>query len=140
VTTLGPEEARRRFASGRVAHMATVTPAGKPHLVPIVFAVDGDEVFSAVDAKPKRSPELKRLRNIEANRSVTLLVDHYEDDWNEVWWARADGTAAVYESGAGRERGVRILSQRYEQYRTWPDSLGAVILIAVARWSGWSFA
>ena len=81
------EQARRRFAEARVARLATVTPANDPHLVPICFAVDavqGDTIYSAVDAKPKSTPDLKRLRNIAANPSVTLLVDHYDDDWTNV--------------------------------------------------------
>jgi PPOX class probable F420-dependent enzyme len=140
VTSFDEDEARRRFAAGRVARMASVTQEGKPHLVPIVFAVDRDIIYSAVDEKPKRTPELKRLRNIAANPNVTLLVDEYDDDWNRVWWTRADGAATVHESGAVRERGVVILSEKYEQYRTWPESLGAVVKIDVERWSGWSFA
>ena len=100
----------RRFASGRVARMATVTEEGNPHLVPIVFAVDGDTVYTAVDEKPKRTPELKRLRNIATNPNVTLLVDEYDDDWNRVWWTRADGVASVQESGEAHELGVAIQS------------------------------
>jgi PPOX class probable F420-dependent enzyme len=139
VTTLDSNEARRRFAEGRVARMATVTPEGAPHLVPIVFAVDGDAILSAVDAKPKRSPELRRLENVAANPRVTLLVDHYEDDWDAIWWARADGAATVHESGPVRDRGVEILARRYEQYSAIPESLGRVVRIEVDRWSGWSY-
>ena len=89
------DDARRRFASARVARLATVTAGNDPHLVPICFAVQGDTIYSAVDAKPKTTRDLKRLRNIEANPRVTLLVDHYEDDWEQVWWVRVDGTAHV---------------------------------------------
>src|SRR5690242_12438701 len=94
---LTPEEARERFAAARVARLATADAGGRPHLVPIVFAVAGDEVFSAVDAKPKRTANLKRLANVRANPHVALLADHYDDDWSELWWARADGRARVLE-------------------------------------------
>jgi PPOX class probable F420-dependent enzyme len=77
------DEARRRFAAARVARLATADTAGQPHLVPFVFAVDGDTVYSAVDHKPKRTTALRRLANIAQNPAVALLVDHYDDgDWS----------------------------------------------------------
>ena len=82
-----------RFASARVARLATVDAGGGPHVVPITFAVDGDVIWSAVDDKPKRSRELKRLANIRSNPAVSVLADHYDDDWTRLWWVRADGTA-----------------------------------------------
>jgi PPOX class probable F420-dependent enzyme len=140
VTTLFEEEARRRFAGGLVAHMATVRLDARPHLVPIVFATDGDVIYSAVDAKPKRSPELQRLTNIRANPSVTLLVDHYEDDWKAVWWTRADGTASVVEEGAERDRARDLLTDKYREYREGVEVVGAAVVVRVSRWSGWSYA
>ena len=103
-----PHQARRRFAAARVARLATADAAGRPHIVPITFAVDGDVVYSAVDAKPKRRTALKRLANIAANPAVALLVDHYADDWNELWWVRADGTGTRGRPGGpgGRTRPV----------------------------------
>ena len=62
-----PHQARRRFAAARVARLATVDAVGRPHIVPVTFAVDGDVVFSAVDAQPKRGTALKRLANVAAN-------------------------------------------------------------------------
>jgi PPOX class probable F420-dependent enzyme len=128
---------RERFASGRVAHIATVDDEGRPHLVPIVFALDGDTIFFAVDQKPKRSTNLKRLRNIATNPMVTVLVDHYEDDWNALWWIRADGSARVLRHGSDSDHAMELLAQRYAQYRTEPPP-GPVVAIAVERWSGWS--
>jgi PPOX class probable F420-dependent enzyme len=127
---MSPDEARSRFAAARVARMATVTPDGRPHVVPICFAVDGDTILSAVDTKPKRTPELKRLRNLEANPAVTVLVDFYDEDWTRVWWARADGTAIVHDR---QERAIELLSARYPQF----TPAGRVIEITVKRWSGW---
>jgi PPOX class probable F420-dependent enzyme len=129
-------EARRLFAAARVARLATVGPDARPHIVPIVFAVDGDVVFSAVDAKPKRTTALKRLENVARNPRVALLADHYDDaDWDALWWVRADGTARVAsEPDAGR--GIALLAERYAQYRAAPPG-GPVLAIAVERWSGW---
>jgi PPOX class probable F420-dependent enzyme len=127
------EEARARFAAARVARLATADASGRPHLVPIVFAVAGDEVVSAVDAKPKRTTALRRLANVRENPRVALLADHYEDDWDALWWVRADGTARVAERDG---RVVELLAARYEQYRERPPG-GPVLAVTVERWSGW---
>ena len=134
-------EARERFAAARVARMASVDADGHPHLVPIVFAVDGDDVLSIVDAKPKRTPELKRLRNIAANSNVALLVDEYDEDWQRLWWVRADGGARVEESGPARDRAIELLRAKYEQYRTaWSTPVGAAVVVRVTRWRWWTLA
>src|SRR5438067_11464497 len=100
---LDPDEARRRFATGRVAYLATLRTDGTVALVPIVFEVIGNRVVSAVDAKPKRTPQLARLRHIAREARVALLVDHNEDDWQFLWWARAEGEARVVDGGAERD-------------------------------------
>ncbi|WP_431969244.1 TIGR03668 family PPOX class F420-dependent oxidoreductase [Actinacidiphila sp. bgisy160] len=132
-------EARRRFTAARVAHLATADAAGVPHLVPVVFAVDGDTVALAVDHKPKRTTHLKRLANIDANRSVCLLADHYDEDWDVLWWARADGTARVLPAAGGSAAAARLvalLTAKYPQYCGRPPG-GPVVEISVRRWSGW---
>src|SRR5260221_14749245 len=85
----------RRFAGSRSARLATVSADGRPHVVPIVFALDGDTLYFAVDSKPKRTTHLQRLKNIAANPAVSVLADHYDDDWTRLWGVRADGTAPV---------------------------------------------
>ena len=133
----GPE-ARQRFAAARVARLATADAAGIPHVVPIVFAVDGDRVYSAVDAKPKRTRALRRLANIRVNPHAAVLVDQYADDWSTLWWARADGTARVVGSDTSDgEHAIALLTARYPQYVTDPPT-GPVVVIDVERWSGWS--
>jgi PPOX class probable F420-dependent enzyme len=131
-------EARRLFAQARVARLATADAGGRPHLVPVVFAVEGDAVFSAVDAKRKRTTALRRLENVRQNPRVALLADHYDDaDWNALWWVRADGVARVLEAEAAEaRRGIALLAERYAQYRETPPH-GPVLAIAVERWSGW---
>lgn len=133
------DEARRLFAAARVARLATVGGDGRPHLVPIAFAVAGDSVFSAVDAKPKRTTALRRLKNVRANPRVALLADHYDDsDWTALWWARADGVARVLEpEDPEAPRAIALLVERYPQYRETPPR-GPVLAVAVERWSGWS--
>ena len=133
------DEARQRFAEARVARLATVDRAGNPHLVPICFAVDEatGTVYSAVDAKPKTTPDLKRLRNIERNPRVTLLVDHYDDDWEAVWWVRVDGNATLADDD---ERGRELLAAKYSQYREVPDSLGRMVVVHPTKWTSWAYA
>ena len=129
-------ELRRRFASSPVARLSTVRPDRGPHVVPIVFALVGDTVFSAVDAKPKRSTNLQRLANVRADARCALLVDHYEDDSRRLWWVRADGTAEVVDEPAAHP-GIRALVRRFPQYRDEPPS-GPLLVVTVHRWSGWT--
>ncbi|MGH9023198.1 MAG: TIGR03668 family PPOX class F420-dependent oxidoreductase, partial [Acidimicrobiia bacterium] len=93
------EAIRARVAAAPVGRLATTRPDGRVHLVPCCFALSGDLAYSAVDRKPKRSPRLERLSNIGANPSVTLLVDHYEEDWSRLWWVVLEGRARVIEAG-----------------------------------------
>ncbi len=137
---LSDQEARRRFAAARVARLATVRTDGRPHIVPIVFAVEGDRLCSIADPKPKRGPDLLRLRNIAANPAVSLLVDEYDEDWNRLWWVRADGTARVIEEGPDRDLTIRLLQAKYPQYATWSTPFGAAMIVGVERWASWALA
>ncbi|WP_049557932.1 TIGR03668 family PPOX class F420-dependent oxidoreductase [Nonomuraea sp. SBT364] len=130
------ETARRLFRAARVARLGTADPDGVPHVVPVTFAVVGDRVMTAVDHKPKRSADLRRLRNIRANPHVSLLVDHYEDDWTRLWWARADGSAWIAEED--REEALDALVSKYGQYAVRRPE-GPVVIVEVTRWSGWRY-
>jgi PPOX class probable F420-dependent enzyme len=134
------EEARNRFAGARVARLATTDADKHPHLVPIVFALAGEAVYSAVDTKPKRTTALRRLANVAANPRVAVLVDHYDEDWRTLWWVRADGSARVLDGKEleGRQA-LALLVERYPQYRDQPPP-GPVLAIDVERWSSWSAA
>ncbi len=99
-------------------------PDGRPHVVPICFAIDGDMLYTAVDEKPKRTRRLARLRNIEANPRVEVLVDHYDEDWTRLWWVRLRGTARIVED----RRAVELLAAKYPQYRAEPPA-GPVIAV-----------
>ena len=129
-------ELRHRFASSPVARLATVRPDGRPHLVPVVFALVDDLIFTAVDAKPKKSVRLQRLANLDFEPRCSLLVDHYEDDWSKLWWVRADGEAAVVEPPAASQ-GLAALVERHTQYTAQPPT-GPLLAVRVIRWSGWS--
>jgi PPOX class probable F420-dependent enzyme len=133
------EEMRERVRDARVGRLATVGPDGRPHLVPVCFALEGDVLYSAVDEKPKRSKRLKRLENIRVRPDVTVLVDHYEEDWTQLWWARLDGKARVLDEGPERKHALALLREKYGQYRAEPPT-GPVIVVHVDRWRGWSSA
>jgi PPOX class probable F420-dependent enzyme len=128
---------RERLAGATVAHLATADANGKPHLVPICFAVEGDTVYFAVDAKPKRTTNLKRLRNIEANPQVAVLADHYEDDWSNLWWVRADGTARVVTDEGAARHATDLLAERYPPYRV-ARPRGPLIAITIESITGWA--
>lgn len=128
--------AAARFADAPSAVLATISPSGAPHLVPVVFAVSGDTVYTAVDAKRKTTQRLRRLANIEADARVTLLVDHYADDWTQLWWVRADGEATVHHSGEEMAAGYSLLRHKYVQYQRLALD-GPVVTVAVRRWSSW---
>jgi PPOX class probable F420-dependent enzyme len=128
---------RRLIAEARVAHLATVGAGGSPHVVPIVFVLERDTLYFAVDAKPKRTTDLQRLRNIASNPAVSVLFDHYEEDWSKLWWVRVDGSAQVLGDVPEAHRAIDLLVERYEQYRNARPG-GPVVAISIERMSGWS--
>ena len=132
-------ELRRRVASARVARLSTIEDDGRAHLVPICFTVEGERLFSAVDGKPKRSRDLRRLHNLRERPWATVLVDHYEEDWSRLWWARLRGTAEVLDDGDEARRALALLIAKYPQYQRQPPD-GPVVAIQLAEWRGWSAA
>jgi PPOX class probable F420-dependent enzyme len=129
-------EAWEKLKAARVGHLATSGPDGIPHVVPFVFAVEGRTIYWAVDAKAKRSRELKRLANIRANPNVDLVVDNYEEDWQNLWWIRAHGTARILEPGNEWDMGLRLLTGKYQRYQTDPPK-GPVVAIDVLKLMSW---
>jgi PPOX class probable F420-dependent enzyme len=135
---VSPVQARGWFAQARVARLATVGADGAPHLVPVVFAVaegsDHDVIYSVVDAKPKRTTALRGC--VSANPAVSALVDHYEDDWDRLWWVRADGRGRLLADRDEPEAAAAVaqLRARYPQQQ----AIGTVLAIDVTRWSGWA--
>jgi PPOX class probable F420-dependent enzyme len=127
-----PAIAEERFAQARVGRLATVTAGGRAHIVPVCFALHDGLVYTAVDAKPKATRDLARLENVRATGRASLLVDHYEEDWSNLWWVRVDGVAEVLQS----ERAVDALAVKYEQYRS-ARPAGPLIAITPERWRSW---
>ncbi len=137
---MSKQQHRRAFAAdalarARVAHLATLD-GGKPHLVPVVFAQCDDALWVPVDGKPKRHTRLKRLENIRANPRVSLLIDHYEEDWLALWWVRVDGRATVVRSEeTGFADALEALREKYPQYASVP--IMSAIRIEIDRVSHW---
>jgi PPOX class probable F420-dependent enzyme len=129
-------ELRRRVEAAPVARLATIDRQGRPHLVPICFALVGETIYTAVDRKPKRSQRLQRIENARANPQVAVLVDHYEDDWSQLWWVRLRGRARVLEPGEEVERALALLAAKYAQYRAEPPP-GPVLAVDLDEWRGW---
>lgn len=130
-------EAWRRLADADHGVLGTLHPERGPDLVPVVFGVDGDRIFVPVDrVKAKRSTRLRRLANVELDPRCSLLVEHWSDDWSELWWVRASGAGRVLET-AGEWH--PILAARYPRYRE-SDTLDGGIEIVVASITGWAAA
>ena len=127
---------RQRVDAARVGHLATTRPDGRPHVVPCCFVLVGNTVYSAVDAKPKSTLALQRLRNLAAHPAASLVVDYYDDDWTKLWWVRLDGAARVLETGAERDEALAALAGKYPQYVDAPPP-GAVVAVDVAEWRAW---
>ena len=128
---------RRRVAAARVARLASVDPAGRLHVVPICFALDGETLVSVVDAKPKASARPQRLLNVRASPDVALLVDEYDEDWSRLWWVRLRGRARVVEEEPEREDALALLAAKYPQYRDEPPP-GPAIVVELTEWRGWA--
>lgn len=136
-------EAISRLRTARVARLATVRPDGRPHVVPIVFALLGVHhdlrVYWAVDRKPKRSTELQRLRNISADPHVELVVDGYDEAWERLWWVRAAGTSRIVDDAIESARALAALTTKYPQYVGSPPD-GPTVAIEVTQIVGWQAA
>lgn len=135
--TIGRDPTPRQIGGARVAVLTTLgADDGAPHAVPIVFALVDSTLVTAVDHKPKRSRKLRRLRNIEADDRVAVIVHHYDEDWRRLWWVRGDGRATIETQGEVFEAALDALQQKYEQYSTQRPA-GPVITIDVDRWVLW---
>lgn len=129
---------RRRVAQARVGRLATIGREHRPHLVPVCFALAGDQIVTSVDQKPKTTTRLRRLDNVRLNPTVSMLVDHFEEDWSTLWWVRLDGRGRVVEHGAELDALLGALQEKYRgQYGLHPPT-GPAIVIDVERWVGWS--
>ena len=130
------DQMRERVGEARSGVLSTITGEGRPHAVPCCFVLEGEVVYSAVDAKPKSTLALRRLENLAANPTACLLVDCYDDDWSKLWWIRVDGTGRVLADGTERDHALDLLAAKYPQYQaTRPP--GPVIALDIAVWRAW---
>lgn len=137
---LEPARQRELLGAAPVGRLATLRADGTPRLVPITFVLLDGMVCSAVDeVKPKRSSRLARLDDVRRDPRVGLVVDHYDADWARLWWVRVDGTAAVHEDGALRERALDALVAKYPPYAE-ARPAGPVLVVTPTAWAGWSAA
>ena len=135
----GPAIGLGRVNRFRVARLATADAAGKPLVVPVCFACGKGNIYSVIDEKPKRVPaaRLRRLRNIEANPRVSLLVDHYEEDWSRLFYILVEGTAKLLPAGKEQKVALGLLRRKYAQYRKMNLEDKPVIKISPRRLISW---
>ena len=130
-------EAKRRLVAAQFGVLATITPAGAPHAVPITFAVIDDLVVTAVDHKPKRSNRLQRVVNLERTPVACLLVHADDDDWDRLWWVRADLSGGAVTDQDLRDGAVAALADKYPQYRQHPPA-GTILGLRIERITAWT--
>jgi PPOX class probable F420-dependent enzyme len=131
--------ASRLIRSARVAHLATADKNGCPHVIPICFVFDGKYFYSPIDEKPKRiAPQkLKRVKNIQENAQVALVMDHYEEDWRKLAYVLVMGQARVLLRGTKHRKAVRLLRGKYSQYQTMRIDRLPLIVIRPTRMTSW---
>jgi PPOX class probable F420-dependent enzyme len=107
------------LTSQRTGHLATVDERGRPHNIPVCFAVWQGRIYIAIDEKPKRGnpDELRRVRNIRTNPAVCLVIDRYSEDWSRLAWMQVRGEAALVVEAGERTEALAALRRRYPQYR-----------------------
>jgi len=130
----------RFLRSARTGHLATADAKGRPQVVPVCFVFDGQAIYSVLDAKPKTTPlrQLRRVKNILANPQVSLVVDHYEEDWDKLQYILVSGDAELLESGEKWALAIAMLREKYPQYQAMDLDQSPVIKIIPVRYSPWS--
>ncbi len=134
-----PAWALALLRDARVGRLATADAAGRPLVIPVCYVFDGARIYSAVDAKPKRTRELRRLKNIAANPQVSLVVDVWHEDWSRLCWVIVEGRAEVIERGEEFTRAIDLLTAKYPQYRTLAldRTQGALVVLPPERVLAW---
>jgi PPOX class probable F420-dependent enzyme len=131
-------ELRAFIDAQRVARLATVDERGRPHAVPVCFALEGDTMYSAIDEKPKRGTTLRRLRNIAANPQVQLLLDVYDDtDWTRLRYVQLRGSARIIDADEEHALAIALLRARYAQYASMALETRPVIAVDIDRVIEW---
>ena len=130
------------LAFARIGHLATADENARPHVIPVCFSTDGRSIYSVLDQKPKRTSlfRLRRVKNILANPQATLLVDHYEEDWGNLWYLMVSGRAELVLHGQEQTDAVALLRDKYQQYRMMDIGLNPVIKITPENIVSWESA
>jgi PPOX class probable F420-dependent enzyme len=139
---LSQDEMRDRIGPERVVRFATVDERGRPHVVPVIFAIDGDTFYSPTDRPNDHRPlPPKRLRNLEHNGQVTILADRYDEDWLKAWWVRLRGTGRVVAEGTERIRALGLVDRKYPQFDgdVYAERGGPVLAVDISDWLGWAY-
>ena len=133
------DQARGFLNNHRVARFATAEPGGQPHVVPICYVVSDNSVYFTIDEKPKRltNKPLKRIRNLQNNPHVALVVDRYEEDWTQLGWVMVQGEAAVLDDGKEHTKAQRLLKARYPQLHGMQISDLPVIAVRIKHVVSW---
>ena len=133
------DQARGFLNSHRVARFATAEHGGQPHVVPICYAVYDNSVYFTIDEKPKqlRDKPLKRIRNLQINPHVALVVDRYEEDWTLLGWVMVQGEAALLDDGEEHRKAQRLLKARYPQLHGMQIGDLPVIAVRITRVVSW---
>ena len=139
MTNLSPAQ-DRFLRSARTGHLATADAKGRPQVVPVCFVFDGQAIYSVLDAKPKTTPlrQLRRVKNILANPQVSLVVDHYEENWDKLQYILVSGDAELRESDEKWVVAIAMLREKYPQYQEMDLDQSPVIKITPVRYSPWS--
>jgi PPOX class probable F420-dependent enzyme len=135
--------ARELLASARVAHLATSDQYARPHVIPIVFVWREPVLYTPLDRKPKRDDDwhaLRRVRNIETNGRVAVVVDRYDEEWSRLAWVLLDGVATILETGGERDEAAKLLREKYAQYETLTLDGRPIVRVAIERGTEWSSA
>ena len=129
----------RLLATAHLGHLATADAAGAPHVVPVCYALKGHSIYSVLDQKPKRAAlaRLRRVKNIQANPQVALVVDHYEEEWGRLWYILVTGHAELLLEGDQRVEAIGMLREKYHQYEGMEIDPNPVIKITLARAVSW---
>jgi PPOX class probable F420-dependent enzyme len=133
------DQQRRFLDAQRVARLATVDAAGRPHAVPVCYALVGTTVYFTIDEKPKRAPptRLKRLSNLRENPVAALVADRYDEDWSRLGWVMVQGRAELLEAGSEHAAAQAVLRARYPQLNTMRIEALPAVAIRIDHVASW---
>jgi PPOX class probable F420-dependent enzyme len=133
----GPPRHLSSLLRSRRGVLGTIGPDGSPNVLPVCYTWAGDVIWTAIDAKPKSTDQLQRVRDVKAHPHITFMVDRWDEDWTRLAWLQAHGSASILPGGPETEKAYAALRDKYHQYDDTKLD-GPVIRIDVDRWVGWA--